>query len=53
MKNAIFVMLHRVVLVTNEGPEERIASSIRVRRIGELGATLAVTNNRKRCEEIL
>jgi hypothetical protein len=39
-------MLRRVALVRTDVSEERIASVIRVTRIGELG-TLAVTNNRR------
>jgi hypothetical protein len=35
-----------VVLVRTDVLEERIASIIRVTRIGELGTTLAVTSNR-------
>jgi hypothetical protein len=35
-----------VVFVRTDVPEERIASIIRVTRIGELGTTLAVTSNR-------
>jgi hypothetical protein len=35
-------MLHRVTLVSTDVSEERIASIIRVTRIGELGTTLAV-----------
>jgi hypothetical protein len=38
-------MLHRVAHVRTDVSEERIASIIRVTRIGELG-TLAVTSNR-------
>jgi hypothetical protein len=38
-------MLCRVALVTTDVSEERIASTIRVTRIGELGTTLAVTSN--------
>jgi demethoxyubiquinone hydroxylase (CLK1/Coq7/Cat5 family) len=38
-------MLRRVALSRTEVSEERSASIIRVRRIGELGATLAVTSN--------
>jgi hypothetical protein len=38
-------MLRRVALVRT-GVEERIASIIKMRRIGELGTTLAVTSNR-------
>jgi hypothetical protein len=40
-------MLRSVALVRTEVSEERIASIIRVRRIGEL-VTLAVTGNRSR-----
>jgi hypothetical protein len=39
-------MLRRVVLVMPDVSEERSASIIRVRRIGELGTTLVVTSNR-------
>jgi hypothetical protein len=39
-------MLRRVALVIADVSEERIASIIRVARIGELGTTLAVTTNR-------
>jgi hypothetical protein len=39
-------MLHRVALVRTEVSEERIASIIRVTRIGELETTLPVTSNR-------
>jgi hypothetical protein len=38
-------MLRRVALVGNDVSEEGSASTIRVTRIGELGKTLAVTNN--------
>jgi hypothetical protein len=38
-------MLLRVTLVRTNVLEERIASVIRVERIGELGTTLAVTSN--------
>jgi demethoxyubiquinone hydroxylase (CLK1/Coq7/Cat5 family) len=38
-------MLRRVVLVRTDVSKERIASIIRVKRIGELGTTLAVTGN--------
>jgi hypothetical protein len=41
-------MLRRVVLVGTDVSEELSASFIRVARIGELGRTLAVTNNRRR-----
>jgi hypothetical protein len=39
-------MLRRVTLVKTDGSEERIASIIRITRIGALETTLAVTNNR-------
>jgi hypothetical protein len=39
-------MLRLVALVRADVLEERIASFIRVTRIGKLGATLAITNNR-------
>jgi hypothetical protein len=39
--------LRRVTLVRADFSEERSASFIRVTRIGELGTTLAVTNNLK------
>jgi hypothetical protein len=39
-------ILCRAALVRSDVSEERIASIIRVRRIGELGTTLAVTSNR-------
>jgi hypothetical protein len=39
-------MLNRVALVRTVVLEELSASFIRVTRIGELGTTLAVTNNR-------
>jgi hypothetical protein len=38
-------MLRRVTLVRTDVSEELSASFIRVTRIGELGTTLAVTNN--------
>jgi hypothetical protein len=40
-------MLRRVALVKTDISEKRIASIIRVTRIGELGATLAVTSSRR------
>jgi hypothetical protein len=40
-------MLRRVALVITDVSEELSASFIRVKRIGELGTTLAVTNNRR------
>jgi hypothetical protein len=39
-------MLRRVAVVGIGASEERSASIIRVRRIGELGKTLAITGNR-------
>jgi hypothetical protein len=39
-------MLRRVAIVRTDVTEELSASFIRVTRIGELGTTLAVTNNR-------
>jgi hypothetical protein len=39
-------MLRRVALLITAVSEERSASSIRVRRIDELGTTLAVNSNR-------
>jgi hypothetical protein len=47
MKNVVFWD------VTPCGLEERIASIIKVTRMGELGITLAVTRNFARCEEIV
>jgi hypothetical protein len=44
-------MLCRVVLVRTDVSEERIASIIRVTRIGELGTTLAVTSNHSMLRE--
>jgi hypothetical protein len=38
-------MLRRVAVVRTDVSEERIASFIRVTRIGELGTTQAVTGN--------
>jgi hypothetical protein len=40
-------MLHRVALVRTDVSEELITSFIRLTRIGELGTTLALTNNRR------
>jgi hypothetical protein len=40
-------MLRRVALVKTDIWEKRIASIIRVARIGELGTTLAETSNRR------
>jgi hypothetical protein len=39
-------VLRRVALVKTDVSEGRSASIIRLRRIGELGTTLAVTSNR-------
>jgi hypothetical protein len=39
-------MLHHVAVVRTDVSEEFSACFIRVTRIGELGTTLAVTNNR-------
>jgi hypothetical protein len=41
-------MLRRVTLVKNDVSEVLSASIIRVKRIGELGTTLAVTSNRRK-----
>jgi hypothetical protein len=47
MKSGVlFEMLSRVALVRTDVLEELRASIIRVTRISELGATLAVTSNR-------
>jgi hypothetical protein len=40
-------MLRSVAIVTIDVSEELSATIIRVTRIGELGTTLAVTNNRR------
>jgi hypothetical protein len=40
-------MLRRVNLIRTDVSEELGASIIRVRRIGELGITIAVTSNRR------
>jgi hypothetical protein len=40
-------MLHLVALLRTNVSEERNSSIIRVTRIGELGTTLTVTNNRR------
>jgi hypothetical protein len=40
-------MLHRVAVVRTDVGGERIASIIKVTRIGELGTTLAVSTNRR------
>jgi hypothetical protein len=41
-------MLRRIALIRTDVSEDLSASIIRVTRIGELGTTLAVTNNRRR-----
>jgi hypothetical protein len=41
-------MLRSVALVRTDISEERRASFIRVKRIGELGTTLALTSNRRK-----
>jgi hypothetical protein len=41
-------MLRCVALVRTDVSEERIASTIKVKRIGEVGTTLAVTSNMQR-----
>jgi hypothetical protein len=41
-------MIRRMALVSTDFSEELNASIIRVTRIGELGITLAVTNNRRK-----
>jgi hypothetical protein len=46
-------MLLRVVLVRTDVSEESSASFIRVTRIGELGATLATTSNRRSVRRFL
>jgi hypothetical protein len=40
-------MLRRVALLRTDVSEELSASSIRVKRIGELGTKLAVNNNQR------
>jgi hypothetical protein len=47
MKNDVFWDVTPVALVSTDVSEEPSASFIRVTRIGELGTTLAVTNNRR------
>jgi hypothetical protein len=46
-------MLRRVALVRTDVSEELSASFIRVRRIGELGITLAVSSNRRRLPKLV
>jgi hypothetical protein len=47
MKNAVFWDEGSVALVRTDVSEERIASTIRVTRIGDLGATLNVSSNER------
>jgi hypothetical protein len=47
MKNCVFWMLRRVVLVITDVSEELCAVFIKVARIGELGTNLALTSNRR------
>jgi hypothetical protein len=44
-------MLRHVALVRIDILEESMASIIMLTRIGELGTTLGITNNRAQCEE--
>jgi hypothetical protein len=44
---ASYGLLRRVALIRTDVSEELSASRIRVTRIGELGTTLAVSNNRR------
>jgi hypothetical protein len=46
-------MLRRVSLAKTDVSEERIASIIRVKRIGKLRTTIAVLSTEARCEEVL
>jgi hypothetical protein len=43
MKNAVFRDVTRATLVRTDASEKRIASIIRVKRIGELGTILAAS----------
>jgi hypothetical protein len=45
MKNAVFRDATQCGSLRTDVSEERIASIIRVKRIGQLGATLAITSN--------
>jgi hypothetical protein len=45
--------LHRVAFVRIDVSDDRIASTIRMTRIGELGTTLAVTSNRRSLLRVL
>jgi hypothetical protein len=46
-------MIHRLALVRTDVSEELSAFFIRVKRIGELGITLAVTSNRRTLHRML
>jgi hypothetical protein len=46
-------MLRRVPLLRTDVSEERSASFITVKIISELGIMLAVTSNRRSCEELI
>jgi hypothetical protein len=48
MKNAVFWDVTPVALVRTDVSEERMAAIIRVKRIGEVETTLAVTRSRSR-----
>jgi hypothetical protein len=52
MKDAVFLDV-RVALGRTDVSEERIASIIRVTRIGELGTTLSVTSNHRCLRRLL
>jgi demethoxyubiquinone hydroxylase (CLK1/Coq7/Cat5 family) len=47
MKNGVFWDVRRVALKRSNVSEEFSTSIIRVTRIGELGASLALTNNQR------
>jgi hypothetical protein len=47
MKMAVFWMLRLVAHLRSDVSEERVASIIRVTRMGELGTTVTVTVNRR------
>jgi hypothetical protein len=49
IQNAFFSVWRCVALVRSDVSEERIASVIRVKRIIELGTTLALTSNCREC----
>jgi hypothetical protein len=46
LKNGVFWDVSRVAVVRTDISEERIAFIIRVKKVSELGTTLAVTSNR-------